>query len=55
MEPWKDCQGKQKINKTAPAESIQAIQAKKVMSIVLNGVELGMASKYYYYSKSSNE
>jgi len=33
-------------------KSIQAIQSNKVMGIVLNGVELGFASKYYYYSNN---
>ena len=36
-------------------KAIQAIQAKKVMGIVLNGVEHGMASKYYNYSNGQNE
>jgi len=39
----------------APAESIQAIQSKKGMGIVLNCAELGLASKYFYYSNDRKE
>ena len=31
-------------------KSIQLLNSTKLMGIVLNGAELGMGSKYYYYS-----
>jgi capsular exopolysaccharide synthesis family protein len=31
-------------------KALQSLNSSKVMGVVLNGVELGMASKYYYYS-----
>jgi len=31
-------------------KALQSLNSTKVMGVVLNGVELGMASKYYYYS-----
>jgi protein-tyrosine kinase len=31
-------------------KALQSLNSSKVMGIVLNGAELGMASKYYYYS-----
>jgi receptor protein-tyrosine kinase/non-specific protein-tyrosine kinase len=31
-------------------KSVQMLNSTKLMGIVLNGAELGMASKYYYYS-----
>ena len=34
-------------------KSLQSLNSSKLMGIVLNGAELGMASKYYYYSSSN--
>jgi capsular exopolysaccharide synthesis family protein len=31
-------------------KALQSLNSNKVVGVVLNGVELGMASKYYYYS-----
>jgi protein-tyrosine kinase len=31
-------------------KALQSLNSSKVMGVVLNGVELGMSSKYYYYS-----
>jgi len=36
-------------------KAIQALQSNKVMGIVLNGADLGMASKYYSYSNGHSE
>jgi capsular exopolysaccharide synthesis family protein len=34
-------------------KSLQSLNSSKVMGIVLNGADLGMASKYYYYSSTN--
>jgi len=34
-------------------KSLQSLNSSKVMGIVLNGAELGIASKYYYYSSTN--
>lgn len=34
-------------------KTLQSLNSSKVMGIVLNGAELGIASKYYYYSTSN--
>jgi Mrp family chromosome partitioning ATPase len=31
-------------------KALQSLNSSKVVGVVLNGVDLGMASKYYYYS-----
>jgi len=34
------------------SEAMEILKSDKIMGIVLNGAELGMSSKYYYYEKS---
>jgi len=33
-------------------KSLQSLNSSKIMGIVLNGADLGIASKYYYYSST---
>jgi Mrp family chromosome partitioning ATPase len=32
------------------AKALQSLNSTKIMGVVLNGAELGLSSKYYYYS-----
>jgi capsular exopolysaccharide synthesis family protein len=36
-------------------KAIQSLNSNKIMGVVLNGVELGMASKYYYYTPAGDQ
>jgi Mrp family chromosome partitioning ATPase len=35
-------------------KALQSLNSSKLMGVVLNGAELGMSSKYYYYSSTGN-
>jgi len=35
-------------------KALQTLNSSKVMGVVLNGAEMGMASKYYYYTTSND-
>jgi Mrp family chromosome partitioning ATPase len=35
-------------------KSIQSLNSSKVMGVVLNGADLGLSSKYYYYSTNGS-
>jgi hypothetical protein len=35
-------------------KALQSLNSTKVMGVVLNGADLGIASKYYYYSTNGS-